>query len=66
MSQKQVKTVNLVVTNHTFIDGELVEAGLILRDQPAEDALSLVGAGKARLAKDEDLAPKQGGKKDKD
>lgn len=44
------KPVDIVITEHTYIDGELQLAGTTLTAVPATLAMELAGAGKARLA----------------
>lgn len=50
------KSVNLYITDPCKIDGEHIPQGAILQDVAFELANDLVGAGKARLATDDDLA----------
>ena len=47
----QAKPVDLKFIADTFIRGDLVRQGTLMEGVPAEDAMDLVGAGKARLAK---------------
>lgn len=44
------KPVDIVITEHTYIDGELQLAGTTLEAVPVALAMELAGAGKARLA----------------
>ena len=50
------KPVTLIVTDPCKIDGDHIPVGAILENTPYELANDLVGAGKARLATEEDLA----------
>ena len=47
---KEGKPVDIFITAHTRIDGELQTEGTILRTVPADLAMELASAGKARLA----------------
>ena len=53
---QQPKTVTLFATTAFKIDGEHVAQGTVLKDVEAELAKELAGAGRARLATDEDIA----------
>jgi len=44
------KPVDIVITEHTYIDGDLQIAGTELKAVPVALAMELAGAGKARLA----------------
>lgn len=44
------KPVNIVIVESTYIDGRPVEAGTKLTNVPADLAMELAAAGKARLA----------------
>lgn len=48
--------VNMLIVEHTYVEGRLVMQGTILRDCEPNLALELAGAGKARPATDEDIA----------
>lgn len=48
---KDGKPVDLEITESTYIEGKLVEKGEKLKSVPAELALELVGAGRARALK---------------
>lgn len=50
------RPVTIVITEHTYIDGKLAEQGTVIRDVPHENALELAAAGKARPAKEADIA----------
>lgn len=54
--QQKAKTVDIVITNPTFVDGQLVPVGTVLEDQEPGQAFDLVGAGKAALATKENVA----------
>lgn len=43
------KPVNIIITEHTYIEGKLVEQGTKLKDVPADLAMELAAAGKAKL-----------------
>lgn len=47
---KDGKPVDIVITDHTYINGELQLAGTKLKAVPADLAMELAGAGKARVA----------------
>lgn len=47
---KDGKPVDIEIVEHTYIDGELKVQGTQLKQVPAELAMELAGAGKARLA----------------
>lgn len=53
-SNKEGKPVDVIVVEHTFIDGQLAKAGTRLRQVPADLALELAAAGKVRAAPVED------------
>lgn len=47
---KDGKPVDIVITENTYIDGELKLQGTVLRGVPAELAMHLASDGKARVA----------------
>lgn len=49
------KPVTVVCTEHTFVEGRLLEQGQVVEDMPHELALDLAGSGKVRTAKDADV-----------
>jgi hypothetical protein len=56
MADKAPKTVNLLTLNPFKMEGEHYAVGQVLTDVEAELALELTGAGRTRLASDEDMA----------
>lgn len=60
---KDGKPVDLEITEHTYVEGKVVEAGSILREAPYTLALELVGAGRARAATAERIAALEAKKK---
>lgn len=52
----QPKPVDLITTVGVKIEGEHVDAGTMLPAVEFELAMDIVGAGRARLASDEDIA----------
>ena len=53
---KEGKPVDIFITAHTYIDGELQEEGTVLKQVPAELAMHLAADGKARVATKADIA----------
>lgn len=49
------KPVTVVCVEHTFVEGNLLEKGTIVKDMDHELALELASAGKVRPAKPEDI-----------
>jgi len=56
---KDGKPVDIVITAHTYIDGQLAPEGTVLKQVPAELAMHLAADGKARVATAADLAAKK-------
>lgn len=56
MADKTPKTVNLVTTNPFKHEGEHYAVGHVLMGVEAELALELTGAGRTKLATEEDIA----------
>lgn len=54
---KDGKPVTIVITEHTYIDGDLKLKGAVLKDIPADLAMELASCGKARVATKDDMAP---------
>lgn len=55
------KPVNLVCINAFKLEGDHIAVGAVLKNVEAELAKELTGAGRTRLATEEDLAPKKRG-----
>ncbi len=53
---KDGKPVDIFITAHTYIEGELKLQGTLLKDVPADLAMELASCGKARVATKADLA----------
>lgn len=56
MAKSEPKPVNLVCINACKVDGEHIAAGELLMNVEAELAMELTGAGRTRLATDDDIA----------
>lgn len=53
---KQAKTVNIIITDATKVNGQHLAVGDVLTEVEADLAKELAGAGRARLATDEEVA----------
>ena len=53
------KTVSVTIIDAVKVDGVHYAVGDVLKDIDVELAKELAGAGRARLASDEDMAPKK-------
>lgn len=56
MNQDKNLPVDIIIVENTAIDGKHIEAGTVLKKQPADLAMDLAGSGKARPATDELIA----------
>lgn len=57
------KPISLVTTSGTLVRGQHVDAGTVLMDMPAEEALIYLQAGRARRATEKDIAEAEAAEK---